>query len=121
MEALFENIYAISHDPTEISKIFYYGQYLHSISDCQFENCVVDWYLMKLHLIIKAGQQLRLNFIDVSAAHHTVFMIIDQIQEKLGNDVYKMKNEDVKRLIDSEFLKVICFVEEVVKRGDAVN
>lgn len=32
-----------------------------------------------------------------------------------------MKNEDVKKHIDSEFQKVACFVEEVVKRDDGVN
>ena len=103
MEVLFKKIYAISHDVTEILKIYNYGRYLHSVSDCHFENCTVDQYLYTLHRFVK-GDKLRVNFIDVSAKHLTLFMVIDQVKKKLG-----------------EFHKVACFVEEVLKHDDAVN
>lgn len=120
MEVLFKKIYAISHDITEILKIYNYGRYLHSVSDCHFENCTVDQYLYTLHRFVK-GDKLRLNFIDVSAKHLTVFMVIDQVKKKLGDEVFKMKNENVIKHINSEFHKVACFVEEVLKHDDAVN
>ena len=39
----------------------------------------------------------------------------------LGREVFKMKNEDVIKHINSEFCKIVCFIEEVVKCDIAVS
>lgn len=125
MESLFEKVYAVAADKSQILDVYSIGKHIHDSLDCNVENCSVGSFLTKLSDLLnnefEMEETVRIESIDIATKHIKVFTAIDQIAKKYDGQIFQFKNERIRVCLCYESEKIKSYFKLVNKKQDVEN
>lgn len=119
MESLFEKVYAVAADKSQILDVYSIGKHIHDSLDCNVENCSVGSFLTKLSDLLnnefEIEETVRIESIDIATKHIKVFMAI------YDGQIFQFKNERIRVCLCYESEKIKSYFKLVNKKQDVEN